>query len=982
MVELRVRQMGRVIGDNLPLVLALTVAVAAVTPALAVRGIVATRAAGDSAFLLQRVQQMTVELGAGHFPPRWMPDSGYGLGYPFWNYYAPLAYLVAGLLAMLGGGVVGAIKVTTLVTYLAAAGGMFWLAYEAWGSRASGLLAAVAYTVAPYHLVNVYVRGDALAEVAAYACFPWVLLAVDRIRRRRTPDAVVALTVAFAALLVSHNISAMLFVPVLVAYVVWRLAEGRSSGDEVEASAGNQAGVGYQESEEGYQLSAVGYQPETEEARRAPQGVPADRVVGGEGKWIVPVVWTLRGLLNLERRWWPWRRHQRLLTGLAVLGGLVLGALLAMWFWGPAIAERNVVQLGQNLTGYFNYSNHFRGLDLVDLRPAFDYSLVGSGCRSCRIGLVQLVVAVLGVIVGLRLPRLRSTTAFWLVVALLAAFMITPLSRPVWGAPGVTSVLAFAQFPWRWLSILALGLAMLSGALGRLAWGWPLSLLAAGAMVLASLLALPVEILSVGPITVPTGITQVARDDIATQVTRGDVASEVTPDDITTFEVFSENIGTTVRAEYLPRVVVPRPWSSIDVVYGRPGQPRAVTGFLDHAILVRHQAENQEWQVDVSQGTTATLAFPTLWFPGWEAAVDDRPPQPVGFVAGSGWLTVDVPSGEHAVHLRLGRSGARAVAEGVSLLALLLVLAILVANRRRRWWRVVGIAVVVVALAAVTARLMPVARPLGPVTMDFVRQPFPHYNPGGIAYGRSRLITATVTKGLVKAEESIVVNLTWQSPVQGWQVETALVVPCEVNPGLDAPDVRAQVAQGQSEVGNLVLSVPRDTPDGLYFVRLRVLDGATAIQPQDLAGRELGTIYLGPVRIQGLDKFRDAPTSPVGRMGDMELQAVQPVQSGENLEVRMFWQANGTVARNYKTSVRLLDENGKTIAQDDNEPLYGFSPTTAWRAGQQIRDHRWLKIPLNTPPGDNYLVKVVLYDEISQQVIGEGTVSGVKVERW
>ncbi len=79
-------------------------AVLALTPLLVAPGIISTRAAGDSAFLLQRTHQMAAALAEGHIPPRWMPDAAYGLGYPFWNYYAPLAWLVAGTIAALGGG--------------------------------------------------------------------------------------------------------------------------------------------------------------------------------------------------------------------------------------------------------------------------------------------------------------------------------------------------------------------------------------------------------------------------------------------------------------------------------------------------------------------------------------------------------------------------------------------------------------------------------------------------------------------------------------------------------------------------------------------------------------------------------------------------------------------------------------------------------------------------------------------------------------
>jgi uncharacterized membrane protein len=39
-----------------------------------------------------RVFEMTKSLQAGMFPVRWVSDLGYGLGYPIFNFYAPLSY--------------------------------------------------------------------------------------------------------------------------------------------------------------------------------------------------------------------------------------------------------------------------------------------------------------------------------------------------------------------------------------------------------------------------------------------------------------------------------------------------------------------------------------------------------------------------------------------------------------------------------------------------------------------------------------------------------------------------------------------------------------------------------------------------------------------------------------------------------------------------------------------------------------------------
>ena len=91
-------------------------------------GPVNTRGGGDSPFLLVRVDQLVAGLRAGAFPVRWMPDAAYGLGYPFFAFYAALPYYLAAGLCLLGWSPILAIQVTQALGFLAAAAAMSLLA--------------------------------------------------------------------------------------------------------------------------------------------------------------------------------------------------------------------------------------------------------------------------------------------------------------------------------------------------------------------------------------------------------------------------------------------------------------------------------------------------------------------------------------------------------------------------------------------------------------------------------------------------------------------------------------------------------------------------------------------------------------------------------------------------------------------------------------------------------------------------------------
>lgn len=200
------------------LFLALFFSVLAALPLLATPGLVSTRGGGDSPFLLIRTYEMAQGLRAGQFPVRWMGHAAYGLGYPFFSFYAALPYYLAALLHLWGIGILWSIKLTQLIGFLAAAASMYALAHRWLGSPPAAALVAIAYTFAPFHLVNVYVRGDSLSEFYAFVWYPLILLSLHRLFEQPSAARAGTLALAYAALVVTHNISAMIFSPLVLLY--------------------------------------------------------------------------------------------------------------------------------------------------------------------------------------------------------------------------------------------------------------------------------------------------------------------------------------------------------------------------------------------------------------------------------------------------------------------------------------------------------------------------------------------------------------------------------------------------------------------------------------------------------------------------------------------------------------------------------------------------------------------------------------------
>jgi len=176
-----------------------------------------------------RVFEMKKALADGQFPVRWVSDLGYNYGYPIFNFYAPFAYYVGGFLSLAGLDALTATKIMMILGVIFAGISMYFLAREFWG-KTGGVISGLLYLYAPYHAVNIYVRG-AVAELWAYAFLPLAFLGVYKVADTllKSPQATLSKellkwvtigAVGYAGVIVSHNLTAMMATPFLFATTV------------------------------------------------------------------------------------------------------------------------------------------------------------------------------------------------------------------------------------------------------------------------------------------------------------------------------------------------------------------------------------------------------------------------------------------------------------------------------------------------------------------------------------------------------------------------------------------------------------------------------------------------------------------------------------------------------------------------------------------------------------------------------------------
>ena len=889
-------------------------------------GLLNTRGGGDSPFLLLRTHQLAATLRSGVFPVRWMPDAAYGFGYPFFSYYAALPYYVAAGLTLAGLNILTAIKLTQTLFFGLAALTMYHWAEGILRSRAGAWLAALAYTLAPFHLVNVYVRGDSLSEFAAFAFYPLILWGLDRLARQPTLRRTLLPALAYAGLIVTHNVSALIFSPFVLLYValhLWRfVARGSGSGFR--------------------------------------------RILSYSSFLILP---------------------------------LVIALLLSIWFWLPALCETEYVQLDVQTTGYFFYGNHFRGNNLVQRGLFFDYATGRDDGSPFAMGLAQAILASIGMLVILGsyirrkyvLPNRESQTrtelntrspgldyailAFAALGLLLSTWLITPLSRPLWDH---LPLLPMIQFPWRFLSVQALFAALFTGAIPSLVGRTTRVASWTGAAVLGALLA-------------ATSLGGLRPDYLPIR------ADEVTVERLQLYELFTGNIGSTIRGEYLPRGAKPRPYTGPALFApNTPARALVVDGEILHSRRLERQPSARIWEVEAGEDG-ASVAFPLYYWPGWQASVDGTPVE-VKPAPGSGYLSLIVPSGTHTLEIELGQTPLRRWCEIASLVTALAVLSIGIAGARRRtggkranqkvktekdrgeaspcsvqsWLPYVPFAGVALLLLALHPRV--IAAGERDLTMDFEEMPYLHHNPDGIRFGGWRISGYAYDKESVPPGETLSVTLDWEreegvaARATEGEIKLRLISPAAIQdktvPPLTQTTLTPADQSNPDGEATADLAIPSNAAPGLYL-------------PQIVNGP---TITLRPVWVDDGIKVSDEPVLATFAGGAARLHSIRATQpTSDQISVQLDWSAAEPIGANYGLNLSLTDAADREWLRQgqqqgyDTQPGRGFLPTSLWPVDRVIHDRHTATLKPGAPPDDDYVLTIDLYQVATWESVGRYT---------
>lgn len=250
---------------------------------------------------------------------------------------------------------------------------MFLLSKKLFGDIPRPYLATILYQFAPFHLVELVVRGS-IGEAYTYSFLPFVLYGILLVSENPKPLYILTISIATSFLVLSHN--AISLVSFSVAF-----------------------------------LFALCFAPKSK---------------------------------------------NRLITLLP----LVIGLGLTAFYWLPAILERKYTY--GDLFMKDMYLSHFAPIQNFFIPNFTNAARLQTGGITVYLGLIQSMLLVSSLyllfIKKIKDFNVRSIVLFSLILIMVSFFFMQPISSPIWEQ---VKTLRMFQFPWRLLSIVGLGTALL-----------------------------------------------------------------------------------------------------------------------------------------------------------------------------------------------------------------------------------------------------------------------------------------------------------------------------------------------------------------------------------------------------------------------------------------------------------------------------------------------------------------------------------------
>ncbi len=588
------------------------------------------------------LMQFDASLRDGALWPRWAMHHIQGYGYPTFIIQAPLGFYLGEFFVLLGATYTGAAKLAWATGFLLSGWGMFALvsrlgngatkrnggetqksnAVSASPRPLAALIAALLYVYIPYHLVDIYVRG-ALNDALLLAWFPWTVLAFDRLLaladQPGTSRRLAVATLALAGTLLTHTFALISFVPLLIAFVLFRLFV---KFREVQRKSAAETPRAERKSEE-----------KSASFRVLPRPIFLS-LAAGVGALLLCATFLLPLLLEGARY-----LDSEVYTG------------------STYRLDRHFVYFGQFFSPLwgFGYSNP---------------GVIDDG-MSFQVGVIALVVALAApFLLATRWSALgrrqRAYLAFFATATVALLWLMTPGSRALWNS--VATAAQVLQFPWRLLALANFTICILVGlSIGEIeSWQEGASTSHSALRTPYSLPLLPISLapllLLIPLASAPYLTAQLQPVEPWREDGRAIYRFEREHPDMIAYTAWVDK-----GAEPIVDSPMSADYEAADYTesHGRTHDLTRLTITQGTGQVLRHDSAGSSAGGVVQMETAGTVRINVYYFPGWRVwvdgeRVDSRIAQPLGL------LEVDVPPGEHVIEARMGTTPVRTAGTLVS----------------------------------------------------------------------------------------------------------------------------------------------------------------------------------------------------------------------------------------------------------------------------------------------------------------------------
>lgn len=184
---------------------------------------------------VMRFYQMRRCFDDGQLPCRWSPNMDNEYGQPMFNYYSAFPYYLGTFFNLLGVSFIDVVKLMFLLSLIFSSLFMYLFARRFFSIPAS-LATAAAYLIAPYHALDIYVRG-ALAESWGLVFIPALFWAITTVIAKPTVATSLLLSLISAAFLTTHHLTVLMTAPFLIVWTLLTLLFSPKLGEKAPAIA-------------------------------------------------------------------------------------------------------------------------------------------------------------------------------------------------------------------------------------------------------------------------------------------------------------------------------------------------------------------------------------------------------------------------------------------------------------------------------------------------------------------------------------------------------------------------------------------------------------------------------------------------------------------------------------------------------------------------------------------------------------------------